>query len=107
MYGPGTLAQRIATLDQLGVRLVRFTVRWDKVALERPAAPRDPSDPAYDWGVYEDVMSALHADGIATLVTLYGSPPWANGGGAANRLPARGFGDFAYAAAEEFPWVRM
>ena len=107
MYGPGTLSQRVSTLDRLGVRLVRFTVRWDQVATTQPAAPRDPSDPAYEWGRFEEVLTALHADGIAALVTLYGSPAWANGGGAANRLPTRGFGDFAYAAAREFPWVRM
>ena len=41
------------------------------------------------------------------LVTLWGSPRWANGGGAPNRLPASGFGNFATAAAVRFPWVRL
>jgi hypothetical protein len=107
LYGPGTVSQRLATLDRLGVRLVRFTVRWDQVAPTKPAAPRSPADPAYDWGQFEVVLRALRADGVTPLVTLYGSPKWANGGGAPNRLPVRGFGDFAYAAAKRFPWVRM
>jgi hypothetical protein len=105
--GPGTLDKRVATLQALGVGVVRFTLRWDRVARTRPADVRDPSDPAYVWGAYGDVLDALHAAGIPVVVTLWGSPGWANGGGAANRLPSAGFGDFAYAAATEFPWVRL
>jgi hypothetical protein len=107
LYGPGTLSSRIGTLDRLGTKLVRFTLRWDQIARTRPAAPRDPDDSAYDWGQYETVLQALHDDGITTLVTLYGSPGWANGGHPANWLPASGFGDFAYAASRRFPWVHL
>jgi hypothetical protein len=105
MYGPGTLSERLTTLDRLGTHLVRFTVRWDQVARTRPAAPRNPS--SYAWGQYETVLRALHARGISALVTLYGSPAWANGGHPSNWLPSRGFGDFAYAASKRFPWVHL
>jgi hypothetical protein len=107
LYGPGTLSQRLTTLDDLGVQVVRFTLRWDKVAPTRPASPRRSTDPAYRWGAFGDVLDGLHALGIPALVTLYGSPRWANGHQASNRLPLAGFGDFAYAAAKRFPWVRM
>jgi len=105
MYGPGTLADRLTTLENLGVGVVRFTLRWDQVAAQKPASPRSPS--AYDWGGYGEVLDALHAQGLRTLLTLYGSPRWANGGGAPANLPSTGFGDFAYAAARRFPWVHM
>jgi hypothetical protein len=107
MYGPGTLTERLATLDRLGVRLVRFTVRWDEIAPTPPAAPRNPGDPAYDWGEFDVVLRGLRAHGMTPLVTLYGSPKWANGGQPASRIPLLGFGDFAYAAAKRFPWVRL
>jgi hypothetical protein len=107
MYGPGTLSGRIATLDGLGARLVRFTLRWDQVAPSRPATPRDPSDPAYAWGQFETVLRALHADGIQTVVTLYGAPTWSNGGHTPNWLPSSGYADFAYAASKRFPWVHV
>lgn len=107
MYGPGTLSERVATLNGLGARLVRFTLRWDQIAPSEPANPRNPADPAYKWGQWETVLSALRAAGITELVTLYGSPSWANGGHGPNWLPQRGFGDFAYAAAQRFPWVHM
>src|SRR3954466_3427165 len=55
MSGPGTLSQRLAPLGGLGVRLVRFTVRWDQVAATQPTSPRDPADPAYDWGQFDVV----------------------------------------------------
>jgi len=84
MYGPGTLPERLTTLENLGVGVVRFTLRWDKVAPQKPASPRSAA--AYDWGPYGDVLDALHEQGIRTLVTLYGSPGWANGGGSPARL---------------------
>jgi hypothetical protein len=53
------------------------------------------------------VLDALHEQGIRALVTLYGSPGWADGGASPAHLPSAGFGDFAYAAAKRFPWVHM
>jgi hypothetical protein len=105
LYGPGTLPARLTTLQNLGVGVVRFTLRWDQVGAQKPASPRSAS--AYNWGAYGNVLDALHAQGIRALVTLYGSPGWANGGGSPARLPATGFGNFAYAAALRFPWVHM
>ena len=109
LYGPGTLDQRLTTLHGLGVSLVRVTLRWDQVAPTTPAKPRDPSDPAYRWGVYGDLLDALQTRGFSALVTLYGSPRWANGGGPPNHLPtdSTSFADFATAAAVRFPWVRL
>src|SRR4051812_3650984 len=52
MYGPGTLDHRLDTLDRLGVKIVRLTVRWDQVAPTKPSNERDPFDPAYVWGAY-------------------------------------------------------
>jgi hypothetical protein len=107
MDGPGALTDRVATMQKLGTGLVRFTLRWDRVSPSKPANVSDPVDPAYDWGVSGDVLDELHASGIPVLLTLYGSPGWANGGGGPNVLPTSGFGDFATAAAARFPWVRL
>jgi hypothetical protein len=107
MYGPGTLDQRIETLQKLGVGIVRLTVDWSKVAPTKPTDPRDPDDAAYRWGAYADALNALHAAGIPVLVSLWGSPRWANGGHPSNWLPSSGFGSFAFAAAAEFPWIRL
>jgi hypothetical protein len=109
LYGPGTLEQRVTTLQGLGVKLVRVTLRWDQVAPTQPARPRDDTDPAYQWGLYGNLLDTLHQRGLTVLVTLYGAPRWANGGAGPNHLPAdrSSFADFAYAAAVHFPWVRL
>ena len=106
--GPGTLDTRLAKLDVLGVRVVRFTLRWDQVARSRPAAPADPADPAYDWSTAAPVLDGLKQHGIEVVLQLVGTPSWANGGKASNYVPASSatFGAFASAAAHQYPWVR-
>ena len=51
--------------------------------------------------------SSSHAAGIDAVVTLYGTPEWANGGKGPNVAPIRGadFAAFAGAAAERYPFV--
>jgi len=107
MYGPGTLGQRLDTLQHLGVHIVRLTLRWDEIAPVKPANQRDPYDPSYRWNAYDLALRGLHDRGIPALVTLYGSPAWANGGHAPNWLPHAGLGNFAYAASKRFPWVHL
>jgi hypothetical protein len=104
---PGSLDARIAVLKKLGVDLVRYNLRWDRIAPTRPAAARDPDDPAYDWASSDPVVNALHTAGIPVLLTIYGTPPWANGGRAAAYAPrgASSIAAFASAAARHYPWV--
>lgn len=109
LQGPGTLESRLDELDRLGVEVVRYTVRWDLIARRRPATARDHRDPAYDWRTADGVMHGLRRHGIQPVVTLYGTPRWANGGRAPNWAPTSGrmFGDFARAAATRFSWARL
>jgi hypothetical protein len=108
VYGPGTLDERLDTLDKLGVDVVRWTIRWDQVAKQRPANPRLADDPAYDWSLSDGVLAGLRKRGIGAVVTLLGTPRWANGGRAWQVAPRRGtdFADFAAATARRYPWVR-
>jgi hypothetical protein len=106
--GPGTLESRLTKLDGLGVRVVRFTLRWDQIARRRPATPADPADTAYDWSVTDPVLDGLHAHSIDVVVQLLGTPSWANGGKPSNVAPTSGttFAAFASAAAHQYPWAR-
>ena len=108
MHGPGSLEDRIAQLDALGVDLVRFTVRWDQVARRQPRNARSHLDPAYNWSQPDAVLRGLRARGIAPLVTLLGSPRWANGGRGFQWAPRSGahFANFAFATQRRYPWVR-
>jgi hypothetical protein len=106
--GSGTLDQRLAKLDALGVRVVRFTLRWDQIAHTQPMVPGDPSDPAYDWSTADPVLDGLKQHGIEVVLQLVGTPGWANGGKGSNYVPTTSatFGAFATAAARHYPWVR-
>jgi hypothetical protein len=107
-FGPGTLGQRLATFKRLGVPLVRFTLRWDEIALRRPRDPTSPRDRAYDWRGPDRVLRGLRRYGLTPVLTLVGTPAWANSGRAPNFAPphVRDFGAFARAAARRYPWVR-
>jgi hypothetical protein len=106
--GPGTLEARLDFVQSLGVTTVRFGIHWDKVAPTRPARALASNDPAYRWGSLDAILQGLRARGIAPLVTIYGTAPWANGGQKPNVAPtsSSAFGDFAYAAAKRYPFVR-
>jgi len=99
LYGAGTLDGRIDTLDRLGVDLVRFTIDWSKVESRRGVR---------DWSAVDPVLEGLRARGIRAVVTLYGTPRWANGGQSPNWAPTSGstFAAFAAAAAKRYIWVK-
>jgi hypothetical protein len=99
-YGPGTLEQRLTALDRLGVDVYRYTLHWDEL---------EPREGAYRWKDADTILHGLQAHGIQPLVTLYGTPRWANGGRAPNVVPqsAASFAAFARAAATRYTFVRM
>jgi hypothetical protein len=107
-FGPGTLNQRLATFKRLGVPLVRFTLRWNEIARQRPKRPTSPRDRAYDWRRSDRVLRGLRRYGLTPVVTLVGTPPWANGRRTPNFAPPhpRDFRRFAIAAARRYSWVR-
>jgi hypothetical protein len=99
-YGPGTLESRLQQLDDLGVDVVRVTIDWRTV---------EPRRGTFDWTHYDELLDGLHAHGIAPLVTLYGTPGWANGGRSENWAPTSKwtFAAFAHTAASRYSFVHM
>jgi hypothetical protein len=107
-YGPGTIDQRLATFKRLGVPLVRYTLHWNEIAPRRPKDPTSPRDHAYNWRRPDRVLRGLRRYGLTPVLTLVGTPAWANGGRPPNVAPPRrrDFAAFARAAARRYPWVR-
>jgi hypothetical protein len=97
-YGPGTLVDRLDALDALGVDVVRVTVDWRATEIRQGA---------FDWKRTDLLLTGLHEHGIAPLVTLWGTPAWANGGLPENWAPRSGatFAAFARAIAKRYPFV--
>jgi hypothetical protein len=86
------LSTRLAELDRLGTDVYRFTLRWDQV---------EKRDNVYDWTWPDSVIRGLRAHGIEPVVTIWGTPGWANGGRSPNYAPGNPstVGAFAGAAA--------
>ena len=99
-YGPGTLDSRLQQLDDLGVDVVRVTIDWREV---------EPQRGTFDWSRYDAMLDGLHEHGIAPLVTLYGTPRWANRGRSENWAPTSKwtFAAFARTAASRYSFVHM
>ena len=70
-------------------RIVRTFVDWSRTAPTRPAQPGDPFDPAYRLDDVDELVRGAQLRGITTLITIWGTPGWANGNGGPNRLPTR------------------
>jgi hypothetical protein len=94
-------------LAALHVQVVRMTLTWGGpggVANKRPEHATDPFDPAYDWHRYDDAIENASDAGIEVLLTIVGTPAWANGGKPPQYAPASGapLEAFAYAAAQRY-----
>jgi hypothetical protein len=106
--GPGTYEERLSKVEGLGVDVVRVNLRWNEIAARRPSIPSSHLDPAYRWKAADVLLNGLRAHGIAPVVTLLGTPRWANGNRAPRWAPSSpsSFANFARAAATRYPFVR-
>ncbi|MGH3111061.1 MAG: family 1 glycosylhydrolase, partial [Gaiellaceae bacterium] len=98
-FGPGRLSDRVAKLDRLGLDVVRVTLNWHRA---EPRAGR------YGWGRSDRLLRALRARGLEPVVTIWGTPGWANGGKRPNVAPRRAldFQRFAQSAARRYGFVK-
>jgi hypothetical protein len=99
-----------------GSSIVRLLVQWNLVAPQRPTTATNPFDPVYRLDDVDEAVRAAQDMDQEVMLTISGTPPWANGGGSANHMP-RNLGDltsFARAIAARysgrfagFPFVRF
>lgn len=99
-----------------GSTIVRLLVQWNLVAPQRPTQATDPFDPVYRLDDIDEAARAAQAMDQEVMLTISGTPRWANGGQAANRVPSnmRDLTNFARAIASRYsgrfagyPYVRF
>jgi hypothetical protein len=99
-FGPGTLQQRVARLDKMGFDAVRITLAWHEI---------ETSPGRYRWARSDRLLGAIRARGLRPVVTLWGTPRWANRGQLPNVAPADGleyhFQNFTRAIASRYDYV--
>jgi hypothetical protein len=94
-------------LKQLNTKTIRMNLYWGGefgVASRRPAAPTNPRDPAYDWGLYDRAVHYASQYGMQVVFSIYGTPGWANRFRGIRYAPTnfRDLQNFAYAAARRY-----
>ena len=96
--------------------MLRTWAYWPYIAPQQPTDPTDSDDPAYRFQDLDEFVRQAQIHGQEVLITLWGTPSWANGGKGPNRLPTNigAFQQFAYAVAHRyngrtpgFPYVRF
>ncbi len=94
--------------EAAGFSYARVYISWADVARARPANPRDPNDPAYDWSEVDADLAPYAHTGLQLMGQLWHTPAWANGGQPQTVYPQnpQDLGDFAYAAALRYPQIR-
>jgi hypothetical protein len=106
---------RVVGASQKNATIMRLLVQWNLVAKTRPSHPTDPFDSAYNFDIDEAVRAAQDND-QEVILTLSGTPRWANGGKNPNVMPRRvaDFTSFARAIASRYsgrfeglPFVRF
>ncbi|PWU21540.1 MAG: hypothetical protein C5B48_11150, partial [Candidatus Rokuibacteriota bacterium] len=98
---------RAAAFDQAAqanATIVRTTVYWSRIAPTRPVHPTNPFDAAYRFDDLDEFVRNAQLRGMEVMLTIWGTPTWANGGRGQNRAPSRGqdLQDFARALAARY-----
>jgi hypothetical protein len=81
--------ERVQTAAQANASIIRLLVQWNLAAKSRPAAPSDPFDPTYDLGDIDEAVRAAQQNDQEVILTISGTPRWANGGKNPNVMPTR------------------
>lgn len=99
--------ERSATFDrvqQFNASVVRTTVYWSRTAPRRPRQATNPFDRAYRFADLDEFVRNAATRGIGVMLTIWGTPRWANGNQGPNIAPRRmnDLRDFARAVAERY-----
>jgi hypothetical protein len=96
--------------------LVRTLVTWRSIAPQRPANATNPFDKAYRFDDLDEFVRNAQVRGLEVLMTIWGTPGWANGNKTAPFLPknTNDFKNFCRALASRYsgryagyPFVRF
>ena len=69
--------------------IVRTIANWSQIAPRRPARATNPFDPAYRLGDLDQLVRNAQQRGLVVMITIWGTPTWANGGKRPNVAPRR------------------
>ena len=80
---------RVRRASEDGASIVRLMVQWNVAAPRRPAGPANPFNRAYVLDDVDEAVRAAQLMGQEVMLTISGTPRWANGGKGPNIMPRR------------------
>jgi len=80
---------RIESAAKEGANVMRLLVHWNETAPRRPADATDPFDPAYKLNDLDEAIRTAQRSDMEVVLTLVGTPRWANRGQGPNVMPRR------------------
>ena len=110
---------RLSELDAVraaNATVVRTLVDWRSIAPRRPRSATNPFDPVYRFADLDELVRNTQQRGMEMLLTIWGTPGWANRNRGPQYLPTRlaDFRNFARAVATRYsgrrpgyPFVRF
>src|SRR5581483_11648488 len=101
------LGTRDANLDAAAAThasIIRTTVYWARVAPTRPSNAADPFAKQYRFDDLDEFVRNATLRGMTVMLSIWGTPPWANGGKGQNYAPTRmsDLQNFAHALAARY-----
>lgn len=109
---PAESDHEMALTETTNADVIRVNMYWSLVAFNKPADPRDPDDPNYDWSGYDTAIANAADHGFEVDLTVLAAPSWAEGPNrpadtekyphGSWRPDAAAFGDFAHAVAVRY-----
>ena len=87
-------AGRIQAASREGATIMRLLVQWNLAAPQRPSNPADPFDPAYVFDDVDEALRTAQETDMEVMLTISGTPRWANGDKNPNIMPRRRIADF-------------
>jgi Cellulase (glycosyl hydrolase family 5) len=72
-----------------GATIIRTTADWSRIAPARPANATNPFDPGYHFEDLDELVRNAGYRGMTVLLTIWGTPGWANGDKGENHAPTR------------------
>ncbi len=80
-------AATLAAAARAHATIIRATADWSQIAPTRPQTTTDAFDPAYRFTDLDDLVRHAAMDGMTVMLTIWGTPAWANHARGPNYVP--------------------
>jgi hypothetical protein len=77
----------LKSAKQAHASIVHVLADWSQIAPTKPSSPLNGSDPAYNLTDVDAVVRTAPKYGLQVMITISGTPKWANGGQTPNHPP--------------------